>query len=79
MKLCLNRWLPSCRCGVKKVNPGVIFDPFGGVGTTALVADRLGHIGISMDLSLEYGQLGRQRIVEGVPLFMWAEENDQAH
>jgi DNA modification methylase len=34
--------------------PGVVLDPFGGTGTTALVATMLGRVGISVDLSLDY-------------------------
>jgi site-specific DNA-methyltransferase (cytosine-N4-specific) len=33
---------------------GVVLDPFGGTGTTALVATMLGRTGISVDLSLDY-------------------------
>jgi hypothetical protein len=41
--------------------PGVVLDPFGGTGTTALVADVLGRHGISVDLSEDYCRLARWR------------------
>lgn len=33
---------------------GVVLDPFGGVGTTTLVAKALGRVGLSFDLSADY-------------------------
>lgn len=43
---------------------GVVLDPFGGTGTTAMVARALGRIGISVDLSADYCRLARWRIFE---------------
>ncbi len=40
---------------------GVVLDPFGGTGTTALVATMLGRTGISVDLSADYGRLAQWR------------------
>ena len=42
--------------------PSVILDPFGGTGTTAMVARALGRYGISMDLSSDYLRLAEWRI-----------------
>ncbi len=41
---------------------GVILDPFGGTGTTAMVARALGRYGISIDLSRDYLKLARWRV-----------------
>ncbi len=41
--------------------PGVVLDPFGGTGTTALVADVLGRHGITVDLSQDYCRLAEWR------------------
>lgn len=41
---------------------GVVLDPFGGTGTTALVASECGRLGISVDLSPDYGRLARHRL-----------------
>jgi DNA modification methylase len=44
--------------------PGVVLDPFGGTGTTALVASAYGRVGISVDLSLDYCRLAAWRITD---------------
>jgi hypothetical protein len=41
--------------------PGVVLDPFGGTGTTALVASVFGRVGISVDLSADYCRLATWR------------------
>ena len=41
--------------------PGVVLDPFGGTGTTALVAHALGRHGISNDMSSDYCRLAQWR------------------
>ena len=41
--------------------PAVVLDPFGGTGTTALVAKALGRHGISIDLSADYCRLAEWR------------------
>lgn len=44
---------------------GVILDPFGGTGTTAIVAEALGCVGISNDLSAAYIELAKWRRKDG--------------
>lgn len=46
------------------MRPAIVLDPFGGTGTTAMVARALGRIGISVDLSADYSRLARWRIFE---------------
>ena len=41
--------------------PGVVLDPFGGTGTTALVASVLGRDAISVDMSADYCRLAQWR------------------
>lgn len=41
---------------------GTVLDPFGGAGTTALVADRLGRHAVSIELNPDYAAMQRQRI-----------------
>ena len=60
-------WRPGCECGGDPV-PCVVLDPFGGAGTTALVADRLGRDAILIELNREYVELARQRIEGPAPL-----------
>lgn len=45
-------WCPS---------DGVVLDPFGGTGTTALVASVLGRIGVTVDASADYCRLAQWR------------------
>lgn len=47
---------------------GTILDPFGGAGTTALVADRLQRHSILIELNPEYAEMARQRIRKDSPL-----------
>lgn len=49
---------------------GVVLDPFGGAGTTGLVADRLGRDAILIELNPEYIEMARKRIVGDAPLFV---------
>jgi DNA modification methylase len=44
--------------------PGVVLDPFGGTGTTALVASAYGRVGISVDLSNDYVRLAQWRTTD---------------
>ncbi|MEI6475094.1 MAG: site-specific DNA-methyltransferase [Planctomycetota bacterium] len=46
-----------------------ILDPFGGAGTTALVADRLGRDAILCELNPTYAELAEQRVTSDSPLF----------
>jgi DNA modification methylase len=43
---------------------GTVLDPFGGTGTTALVADVLGRHGISVDMSSDYLRIARWRTTD---------------
>lgn len=54
----LDRWTPP------PSRPAVVLDPFGGSGTTAMVARQLGRIGISVDMSADYCRLAEWRIFE---------------
>lgn len=46
-----------------------MLDPFGGAGTTGLVADRLQHDAILIELSPAYADMARRRIAGDAPLF----------
>lgn len=48
---------------------GTVLDPFGGAGTTGLVADRLGRNAILIELNPEYAALAERRIVGDLPMF----------
>ena len=48
---------------------GTVLDPFGGAGTTGLVADRLGRNAILIELNPEYADMAERRIKNDAPLF----------
>jgi len=48
---------------------GTVLDPFGGAGTTGLVADRLGRNAILIELNPEYAAMAERRIRNDCPLF----------
>jgi DNA modification methylase len=48
---------------------GVVLDPFGGAGTSGLVADRLGRNAILIELNESYAEIARRRIKDDLPLF----------
>ncbi len=53
---------------------GVVLDPFGGAGTTAIVAERLGRDSVLIDLNPDYCRMARERIERDSPLFAQVEE-----
>lgn len=57
------------RCIVCSSRPGnTILDPFGGAGTTGLVADRLGRDAILIELNPDYAAMACRRIARDAPL-----------
>jgi len=52
----------ACPDATAPTTPAVVLDPFGGTGTTAMVARALGRYGVSVDLSADYLRLARWRI-----------------
>jgi DNA modification methylase len=48
---------------------GTVLDPFGGAGTTGLVADRHRRDAILIELNPEYAEMARKRIYNDAPLF----------
>lgn len=55
-------WLPTCSCPPSDPVPAVVFDPFGGAGTTEVAARRLGRSAIITELSAEYAEIARARL-----------------
>jgi DNA modification methylase len=49
--------------------PCTVLDPFGGAGTTGLVADRLGRDAILIELNESYAAMARKRIAGDAGLF----------
>lgn len=48
---------------------GTVLDPFGGAGTTGLVADRLQRDALLIELNPSYAEMARRRITGDAPLF----------
>lgn len=48
---------------------GTVLDPFGGAGTTGLVADRLQRSAVLCELNPDYIEIARRRIASDAPLF----------
>jgi len=54
-------WTPSCKCAAGVV-PAVVLDPFGGVGTVGLAADRHQRDAVLIELNPDYAAMARRRI-----------------
>jgi site-specific DNA-methyltransferase (cytosine-N4-specific) len=58
------------RCIVSATQPGeVVLDPFGGGGTTGLVADRLQRNAVLIELNPEYAEIARKRLQSDAGMF----------
>jgi hypothetical protein len=67
-------WSPSCTCdagfaALMSPAPCTVLDPFGGAGTTGLVADRLQRNAILIELNPSYAAMAERRIHNDAPLF----------
>ena len=51
----------DCKCG-EKWRPGIVLDPFVGIGTTLIVAKKLGLWYHGIDLKEEYCEMSRKRL-----------------
>jgi DNA modification methylase len=57
---------------------GLVLDPFGGAGTTGLVADRLKREAILIELNARYAQIARKRIQGDAPMFVDVQMSERA-
>lgn len=55
-------WVPGCNCPDNNPIPCTVIDPFGGTGTSAVAAQRLGRNFIAIDLSEKYLAMADKRI-----------------
>lgn len=55
-------WRPTCACDAGDPVPATVLDPFGGAGTTAVVADELGRDAILIELNPDYAAQAKERI-----------------
>ena len=59
----------QCDCESNETKAGTVLDPFGGSGTTGLVADRNGRNAVLIELNPEYAEMAKNRIYNDAPLF----------
>ncbi len=52
----------SCDCAEPDYQPGLVLDPFAGIGTTGVVAKRLGRRFIGIELSEKYAGMARDKL-----------------
>ena len=60
-------WEPKCSCPEHDPVPAVVLDPFGGSGSTAVAAERLGRDSVLIDLDPRNEALVRQRLAPRDP------------
>ena len=68
-------WRPTCDCGGEPV-PCTILDPFGGAGTTAVVAMQLKRNATLIELNPEYVTLTEKRLRDEVARLAFATTRD---
>ena len=59
----------DCNCKTDKFKSGVVLDPFGGSGTTGIVAQSLNRKSIMIELNPEYIKIAKKRIEKELGLF----------
>ena len=69
---------PSCHCKDAGTVPGIVLDPFGGAGTTGLVADRLGRNAVLIEINPAYAAMAHDRIAGDAPLFADVQRKEAA-
>lgn len=69
-------WRPTCGCDAGKPVPCKVLDPFGGSGTTGLVAQMMGRDVVLCELNPDYIDIQRDRCEEIAPLLMSIEAEE---
>lgn len=62
-------WAPGCGCPATDPVPATVLDPFGGAGTTGLVADRAGRDALLIELNPDYAEMAERRLRADAGLF----------
>lgn len=68
-KRVVNGYRQACACAEHQPVAGTVLDPFGGAGTTGLVADRHKRDAVLIELNPEYAEMAKRRIVGDSPMF----------
>ena len=61
-------WGPNCRCGTERAR-AVVLDPFGGAGTVAVAASRLGRDAVLCEISEQYASMSAERVMNDAGMF----------
>ena len=61
-------WAPGCGCDTERVR-SVVLDPFGGAGTVAVMANRLGRNAVLCEISDQYASMSAKRAMEDAGMF----------
>ena len=68
-------WRPTCRCAPER-NTGAgksfVLDPFGGAGTTGMVAKRHSRSYLLIELNEQYCEMARKRIAAQIQPVLWS-------
>ncbi len=56
-------WVPTCNCAMEATEGSIVFDPFGGTGTTALAAMLNGRRFFMSEFSAEYCEIAEDRLI----------------
>ena len=59
----------QCDCETNEIKSGVVLDPFGGSGTTCIVAESQNRNSIMIELNPEYVKMAKERIQKELGIF----------
>ena len=59
----------QCNCETNETKPGTVLDPFGGSGTSGIVASNHNRNAVLIELNAEYIEIAKQRIQDQGGLF----------
>jgi DNA modification methylase len=72
-------WRMTCDCPMAKPIPCTVLDPFGGAGTTGMVADRAGRNAALIELNPEYVAMATRRLQGDGGLFAQVDASPLNH
>jgi len=61
-------WLPTCQCN-EMVTPAIVFDPYGGSGTTGIVSEKLNRSFLLCEINEGYVKIQEKRRLNAIGLF----------
>ncbi len=64
-----NDWHKTCNCETSEIKPALVLDPFGGSGTTGVVAQKLRRDFLLIELNPEYASIAKNRLYKELGMF----------